>query len=185
MRSSLRPLLVSIVILAAASVGASSARAAASGRPLGNATRATYPSVVSIELLGRSMLYSVNFDQALNENMSAGFGLGSSSMNIHNTDLDANKSATFLPAYFDYYFLNAAGSPYVTAGVTLILNHSSVKGTDTSTGNLEIPSSPVMPTVGGGYEYRSDTGFLFRVAGYLVAGRSLTPWLGFSFGYAF
>lgn len=185
MRPSFRPLLVSIVIFVAGFAGAPSASAAVGGRPLGNATRATYPSVVSVELLGRSMLYSVNFDQALNENMSAGVGLGSSSMNIHNTDMDANKSATFLPAYFSYYFLNAAGSPYVTAGVTLILNHSSVKGTDTSTGSLEIPSSSVMPTAGGGYEYRSDTGFLFRVAGYLIAGRSLTPWLGFSFGYAF
>jgi hypothetical protein len=148
-------------------------------------TRVTYPSAVSVEMLGRAMLYSVNYDQVVNDTMAAGVGLGTVSMNFHDTDLDAGQTATFIPAYMNYYFMKEAGSPFVTGGVTLILNHASVKGKDTSTGGLQIPSSSVMPTFGGGYENRGDNGFLFRVTGYLVAGKSLTPWIGFSFGYGF
>ena len=181
----MRPFIQYSLILIAVLFGVASAQASTTGGPLSAQTRATYPSAVSLELLGRSMLYSINFDQALNDNLAAGVGLGSVSTNIHDTDRDANQTATFVPAYMNYYFTKAAGSPFVTGGVTLILNHASVKGNDTSTGSLQIPSSSVMPTFGGGYENRGDTGFLFRVAGYLVAGKSLTPWLGFSFGYCF
>ncbi len=148
-------------------------------------TRVTYPSAVSVEMLGRSMLYSLNYDQVLNDNLAVGAGFGSVSTNFRGTDVDANQTATFVPAYMNYYFMKEAGSPFVTGGVSLILNHASVKGKDTATGGLEIPSSSVMPTFGGGYENRTDNGFLFRIAGYLVAGKSLTPWLGFSFGYGF
>lgn len=148
-------------------------------------TRVTYPSAVSVEMLGRAMLYSVNFDQVLNDNIAAGFGLGTASTMTRITELDVDQSATFLPAYMNYYFLKEAGSPFVTVGMTLITNHSSVKNLETKTGNLEIPSSNVMPTFGGGYENRTDTGFLFRAAAYFVAGRKLTPWLGFSLGYSF
>jgi hypothetical protein len=148
-------------------------------------TRVTYPSAFSVEMLGRGMLYTVNYDQVVNDNIAAGVGFGSVSTNLHGLDVDANKTVSFLPAYMNYYFLKEAGSPFVTGGVTLILNHASTKGLDTSTGNLQIPNSSVMPTFGGGYENRSDTGFLFRVTGYLIAGKTLTPWLGFAFGYGF
>jgi hypothetical protein len=173
------------MVVAVVVFGTSSALATATGGPLDNHSRVTYPSAVSLEVLGRSMLYSVNFDQVLNDNIAAGVGFGTVSMQAHNTSMDADKTASFVPAYMNYYFNKAANSPFVTGGVTLILNHSSVKGLDTSTGGLQIPTSSVMPTFGGGYESRSDTGFLFRVTGYLIAGRDLTPWLGFSFGYGF
>ena len=164
---------------------APSAFAATTGGPLSAHTRVSNPSAVSVEMLGRAMLYSVNFDQVVNDNIAVGAGIGNVSTNAHDTDRDTGNSATFIPAYMNYYFLQSAGSPFITGGVTLVLNHSSVKGTDTSTGTLQIPNSSVMPTFGGGYENRGDNGFLFRVTGYIVAGKSLTPWLGFSFGYAF
>lgn len=148
-------------------------------------TRVTYPSAVSVEMLGRAMLYSVNFDQVLNDDIAVGFGLGSAATMTRVTELDTDTAATFLPAYMNYYFMKEAGSPFITAGMTLITNHSSVKNFETKTGNLEIPSSNVMPTFGGGYENRGDNGFLFRGAVYFAAGRKLTPWLGFSIGYGF
>ncbi len=185
MRSFIRLSFVLVAVLTTVALGTSSAIATATGGPLDNHSRVTYPSAVSLEVLGRSMLYSVNFDQVLNDNIAAGVGFGSVSMQVHNTDIDAGKTATFIPAYMNYYFNKAANSPFVTGGVTLILNHSSIKGLDTSTGGLQIPTSSVMPTFGAGYESRSDTGFLFRVTGYLIAGKDLTPWLGFSFGYGF
>jgi hypothetical protein len=148
-------------------------------------TRVTYPSVVSVEMLGRAMLWSINYDQVLNDNLSVGAGYGSVSTFLRGTDTDAGKSATFIPAYMNYYFIQDGNSPFVTAGVTLITNHASVKNFDTATGGLELPTSSVMPTFGGGFESRSDNQFLFRAAGYLIAGRRIAPWLGFSFGYAF
>lgn len=148
-------------------------------------TRVTYPSAVSAEILGRSMLYTIGFDQVLNDDLAAGVGFGTVSLNYRNTDTDAGKSATFVPVYMNYYFKRDGGSPFVTGGVTLITNHSSVKNLETTTGGLEIPSSNVMPTFGGGYENRGDNGFLFRITAYAVAGRSITPWVGFSFGYGF
>lgn len=148
-------------------------------------TRVTYPSAVSVEMLGRAMLYSVNFDQVLNDNVAVGVGLGSAATMFRGTEIDTDTAATFLPAYMNYYFLTEQGSPFITAGMTLITNHTSVKNFETKTGNLEIPSSNVMPTLGGGYENRGDNGFLFRGAAYLIAGRKITPWLGFSLGFGF
>lgn len=156
-----------------------------SGEAKAEHTRVTYPSAVSVEMLGRAMLYSVNFDQVINDNIAVGFGLGTAATMTRGTEIDTDTSATFLPAYMNYYFLLDQGSPFITAGMTLITNHSSVKNFETKTGNLEIPSSNVMPTFGGGYENRGDNGFLFRAAAYFNAGRKLTPWLGFSIGYGF
>jgi hypothetical protein len=174
--SSFRVLSVLSVIVAGA-FGAGNASAAH--------TRVTYPSALSIEVLGRNMLYSIGFDQVVNDNIAAGVGFGTVSMIFPNTDVDANKTATFVPVYMNYYFMKEGGTPYVTGGVTLITNHSSVKNLETSTGGLKIPTSSVMPVFGAGYENRGDTGFLFRVTGYAVAGKSVAPWVGFTFGYVF
>jgi hypothetical protein len=182
---SMRSMIRLPLVLAALVLGSASAFAVPAGRPLGTETRVTYPSVVSFEVLGRGMLYSVNFDEALNDDIAAGIGIGSVSTNLHDTDIDGNASATLVPVYFNYYLRRTAGSVFLTGGATLILNHAATKYKDTSTGNLQIPSSSVMPTFGAGYEYRTDTGFLFRVTGYAIAGKSITPWAGFTFGYAF
>lgn len=181
MRSTLSLSLVVFVI----SLSSFSAEAAMSKRPIGSDTRVTNPSAVSLEVLGRAMLYSVNFDQAVNDDIVVGGGFGSVSTQVHNTSIDTGQTASFVPVYMNYYFMRQAGSPFVTGGATLILNYSAVKYADTSTGGLQIPSSSVMPTFGAGYENRGDNGFLFRVTGYLIAGKSLAPWVGFSFGYGF
>ena len=148
-------------------------------------TRVTYPGAFSIELLGRAMMYSVNYDQVLNDNLAVGVGIGSAATMTHGTEIDTDKDAVLVPAYVNYYFIKDAGSPFMTAGFDLVTNHSSVKGFETKTGNLEIGSSSVMPTIGGGYENRGDNGFLFRGAAYFIAGKKLTPWIGFSIGYGF
>lgn len=184
MRPSARRPLISFVAFITLLFGSASASAAVGG-PLSAHTRVTNPSAVYVEMLGRAMLYSFGFDQVVNDDIAVGVGLGTVSTNFHDTDRDTGETATFIPAYMNYYFQQKAGSPFVTGGVTMILNHASTKGTDTSTGSLQIPSSSVMPTFGGGYENRGDNGFLFRVTGYLIAGKTLTPWIGFTFGYGF
>jgi len=148
-------------------------------------TRVTYPSAVSVEVLGRGLMYSINFDQVLSDELAAGFGYGSVSTDLRGTSTDAGQSAQMIPAYMNYYFSRTAGSIYGTLGVNVVVNAKKVKGTDSATGGLEFGRESIMPTVGLGYENRGDTGFLFRVAAYGLVSNNITPWLGFSFGYAF
>ena len=147
-------------------------------------TRITNPNALGLELLGRGMLYTLNYDRVISDDMSAGFGIGTVSTRFLN-DQDTGKSATLVPAYLNYYLTRDAGSLFGSAGVTLVTNSSDVKGFKSSTGNLEFPSGAILPTFGVGYENRGDAGFLVRVTAYGVLGKSLTPWLGFMFGFAF
>ena len=80
--------------------------------------------------------------------------------------------------------MHEAGSVYATAGVDVAANVSDVKYTESTIGGVKFSSSPVLPVFGIGYENRTDTGFLFRVAGYGIVGKKLAPWLGFQFGVA-
>lgn len=148
-------------------------------------TRVTYPSVVSLEVLGRTTLYTIGFDQVVNENIAVGAGFGSVSANFAGTDIDASRTISMVPVYMNYYFMKEQGTLFATAGATLITNHSKVKGLESTTGNMIVPSSNVMPTVGVGYENRGDNGFLFRVTAYGIMAKKFTPWMGFSFGYGF
>lgn len=175
----MRVLSLSVLTLALVSIPVFSIAAEAAN------TRVTYPSVVSLEVLGRTTLYTVGFDQVVNENIAVGAGFGSVSAHFAGTDIDANKTISMVPVYLNYYLLKEQGTPFVTAGATLITNHSSVKGLESTTGNMKVPSSNVMPTVGVGYENRGDNGFLFRVTAYGIMAKKFTPWMGFSFGYGF
>lgn len=149
-------------------------------------TRVTYPTAISVEMLGRGVMYSVMFDQVLNDDMAAGFGFGSVATELEAAGVTTDgETAKMIPAYFNYYFSRAAGSLYGTVGVNVILNKSKVKGWDATTSDLTFPKDSVMPTFGIGYENRGDNGFLFRAAAYGIVGKDVTPWLGFSFGYAF
>jgi hypothetical protein len=148
-------------------------------------TRVTYPSAVSLEILGRSMLYTVAFDQVVNENLAVGGGFGTVSANDAVTGADLNRSIQMVPVYMNYYLLKEQGTPYFTAGATLVTNHNRVKNSESATGNMKVPNSNVMPTIGAGYENRGDNGFLFRVTAYGVLAKKITPWVGFSFGLGF
>lgn len=148
-------------------------------------TRVTNPSTVSVEVAGRALLYSINFDRVLSENISAGLGLGTVGM-TYAGGTSANVSATIMPFYGNYYFIKDAGSPFVTAGINLVMNSNSVQGLTSNAGNLQFSSSPIQATFGAGYEYRSDNGYLFRITGYgLYAGKNFAPWLGVGLGYSF
>jgi hypothetical protein len=149
-----------------------------------NNVRATNPSAIHAEVGGRALLYSLSIDRVLNDDILVGIGLGTVTMN----DLlgnSSNLSATLVPVYLNYYFMREAGSLFATGGATLVTNSNAVSGLKTSTGGLQLSSTPLLPTLGVGYEYRSDPGFLVRVAGYLVVGQNTVPWGGVSIGYSF
>lgn len=146
-------------------------------------TRVTYPSAVSAEILGRAMLYSFAFDQVVSDELAAGVGIGAVPLQTVG-GMDLNQSTGVVPIYVNYYFQREQNSPFATFGADVLLS-SSAKGRKSTYGDVEFSSSSVIPTFGLGFESRTDRGFLFRVAGYGLAAKKLSPWLGFSFGYAF
>jgi hypothetical protein len=151
---------------------------------LTNNTRASNPSALSLELGGRGLLYSLNFDRVLSDNLAAGFGIGTVTASLSNLTA-TSQSSPILPVYFNFYFMQDAGSLYVTGGADLLTSPSSVSGLTSSPGGLGFSSSPILLTLGLGYEFRSDAGYLVRAAAYGVYGSSLVPWGGISFGYSF
>src|SRR4051812_18911854 len=83
-------------------------------------TRVTYPSAVSAEILGRGMLYSVNFEEVVSDDL--GVGIGFSRVSTDRNDVDTGRSATMLPVFMSYYFSRTAGSMFVTGGADVVLN---------------------------------------------------------------
>jgi hypothetical protein len=147
-------------------------------------TRPTNPNALSVEVLGKTFLYTVQYDRAVTDDVFAGVGIGTVALdNLDGTD--ANASAVMIPVYAGYYFLRDQGSPFVIAGASLVTNHSDTVGRKTSLGGVEYGSNQVLPFFGAGYEVRTDSGFLFRVTGYGEIGKTVKPWGGATFGYAF
>jgi hypothetical protein len=141
-------------------------------------TRPTNPNVLGVEGLGKAGLWSVFFDRALNEDLVGGAGFGTLSLGV-------NTSMTLIPMYVNYYFSRESGSFFGTAGVDIALLSNATAGATSSLGGFGLDQSGVVPQVGVGYESRGDSGFLFRVAGYVLFFNKISPWVGFSLGWAF
>ena len=140
-------------------------------------TRVTHPNVIGVEMLGRGLLYSVQFDRMLDDDFAAGISLGTVSAQ--------SQTVTLIPVYMNYYFKREQGSLLATAGVDVVASGNSANGSKATVSGLEFPSNSVLPLFGFGYENRSDANFLFRVNGYGIIASTFIPWIGFTFGYAF
>ncbi len=148
-------------------------------------TRATYPNALSVEAFGRGLLYGLSFDRVVTEDLAAGISYGRTPLKRLD-DTDTNLSTSLVPVYINYYFMRDAGSLFATAGATLVVNNDDAKGNKSEFGGLEFTSStPVLPTIGVGYEVRTDSQFLFRATGYGIIARTIKPWFGLTLGYAF
>jgi hypothetical protein len=149
----------------------------------GEHTRATVSDALGVEVLGRGLLWGVTYDRAVNDDMAAGFGFGTVGTKNRASGVDTNTPAYILPVYFNYYFLQEQGAPFVTGGANVVLNNSEVKTYKAGLSTLEFSSAPVIPTLGFGYENRSETGFMVRGTAYALIGDNVAPWFGFYFGY--
>ncbi|MCO5142048.1 MAG: hypothetical protein M9962_03040 [Oligoflexia bacterium] len=129
---------------------------------------------LSTELLGRGGLYSFNYDYLLKDELALGLGISNYSISV----ADKKVSTYIIPVYANYYFLEGNHRVFATAGTNIIF----------ASGNLnqdsQISGSGLAGVVGGGYEYRSDDGFLFRASPYAFFGKASGVWLGLSFGYS-
>lgn len=141
-------------------------------------TRVTYPNALGVQVLGRGMLLGLQYDRVLNDDLAAGIAYGK-------VGTEGDQSADLLPVFINYYFSREQDSLLVTAGLTAILNAASVKSTRSSVGSLEFPSIGMVPTLGVGFESRTDNGFLFRAEAYGMVGANVTAWPGVTIGYCF
>ncbi len=128
---------------------------------------------MSLELLGRGLLYSFNYDYLLRDNLALGAGVSSYSISSGSS----SASAWIIPVYANYYLTEGTHRWFTTAGANLIFA-SSTAGNDS-----RVSGSGLAGVLGGGYEYRGNSGFLFRAAPYVFVGKTSGAWLGVSFGY--
>lgn len=131
-------------------------------------------NAISIELLGRGGIYTINYDYAFGNDVAAGLGLATWSAST----TGANVTLFIIPVYANYYFSSGASRPYLTGGLDIVTGSGAL---DTST----FSGTGAVAVLGGGYEYRSDGGFLFRAAPYIFVGAKLAFWIGLSFGFTF
>lgn len=149
-------------------------------------------NAIGIELLGRGIAYSLNYDRLINAKVS--LGVGFSYYQIHFAELEFN--IAFLPAYLNYYFVgynNHRG--FITAGATLVYARAEYATeswrsniTDDNTVYYSYAKSDgaiIYPSVGVGYEFRTRSGFLARVAAYGQYVTQFYPWAGVTLGANF
>ncbi len=127
----------------------------------------------SLELLGRGLLYSLNYDYLITDDIALGAGVSTYSISAGS----ASASAWIIPVYANYYFTQGSHRWFASGGANLIFASSNV-GSDE-----KISGSGVAGVLGGGYEYRGDSGFLFRAAPYVFVGKVSGGWLGLSLGF--
>lgn len=128
---------------------------------------------VSLELLGRGLLYSLNYDYLITDDVAVGAGVSTYSISSGS----ASASAWLFPIYANYYFTQGPHRWFASGGANLIFASGSVGGDE------KVSGSGVAGVLGGGYEYRGDSGFLFRAAPYVFVGKVSGGWLGLSLGF--
>lgn len=130
-------------------------------------------NAMSLELLGRGLLYSFDYDRMVTDNLAVGAGASHYSISSG----DASAGAWIIPVYANYYLTGGNSRWFATGGANLIFASGNV-GDD-----AKVSGSGVAGVLGAGYEYRADNGFLFRAAPYVFVGKTSGAWLGVSLGY--
>ncbi|MES2962505.1 MAG: hypothetical protein V4760_01355 [Bdellovibrionota bacterium] len=157
---------------------------------------------LSIEMLGRGGLYSLDYDRQLGRDVSMGLGFSNASLRM-NADAYAAVNATLItvPIYGNFYFNDHRKHRFLgTGGVTIVSAKAEASvGVELAPEAKEVALSFVndldlstnasvvlpMPVGGAGYEYKSTGGFLARASVYVVYVGSIQPWAGLALGSHF
>jgi len=129
------------------------------------------PNVVSVELLGRAGVYSVNFERYLHPKIGVGAGVAYWGI--------GDGTLVVVPLYVAANPIGKTHSPYLAAGWTLGV-FSDLFGTSRDL------SSTGVGTLTAGYQFRSSSGFILRptVNLFYRVGTSLV-WPGVMIGHSF
>lgn len=156
---------------------------------------ATQKSSLHVELLGRNILYSIGLDVPLTSRTSVGV----SGTYVAGEDEWAQYSTTIVTPSITVYSgerhrLFATGAVLLGYGSTTsnstVYSYSNNTWTTSRGESHHYEGFGWIPQVGGGYEFRSTGGFIFRTSLYLNYVRNeifsdssaFLPWLGLSFG---
>jgi hypothetical protein len=152
--------------------------------PTSSESERTASNSIFIELLGNGLLYSINYDRMLMENLSVRVGLMYLSLSAADGTESAKVSFMLVPVMLNY--LLGSGSHKLEIGAGPVVAHAS--GTASGTGgDLAASGTGVAGTAVVGYRYvPKDGGFTFR-GGFtpLFSKGGFFPWVGLSFGYVF
>ena len=130
-------------------------------------------SDVGIELLGKAVLYSFYYQYTPTKQFGLEVGLGA----LGGGTGSDNATIIFLPIGAKFYLIPKDGSLYLAGGVVPL-----TAGTDSG----PFDETNTYSYLGIGFEFRSDTGFLFRGSAYgLIAEGGFFIWPGLTLGYAF
>jgi hypothetical protein len=137
----------------------------------------SHPNAISLEMFGRALFYSLNYDRAVSEHISV--GIGASYWETEDWWHDYIADVTVVPVYGNYYFSRRPHRGFLSAGVDW------VTVTQSGYNHSTFANNGFAAVIGGGYEYLDSSGFLIRVSGFAIAGRSLDVSPSISLGYAF
>ncbi len=131
-------------------------------------SRDSLRSDFGIELLGKGLIYTFSYQHMVTSNV----GIHGSLEALGGSDA----LVVAIPVGANLYFVNKDGSPFVTAGLSLLTGSVDVGDVD----------SALYGFGGLGFEYRSMSGFVFRGTAYaLVYSGEFLIWPGLHVGYAF
>lgn len=145
---------------------------------------------VGIELLGRGIVYSLNYDRALNSKFNLGAGFTYYQWDNGGLGIDM----ALVPIYAQYYFAGYnKHRGFLSATASIIYVKAEVRSnffsyTDNSPSNLlaRAEGTAIAPNVGIGYEFRANNGFTTRLAAYAQQLADTTyPWAGIMLGMHF
>lgn len=135
-------------------------------------SRMNLPNDFGIELLGKAAVYSFSYQHMLSNALGLQAGLSA----LGGGSDDENVTILFIPAGAKLYFVPKDGSPFVTGGLVFLTGAYDWQDTESTTYFY----------LGLGFEYRSNSGFLFRGSAYgLIFDGSFFIWPGLHVGYAF
>ena len=141
-------------------------------------------NAISLEVLGRSGFYSVNYDRRVYGPLHAGVGYSQYyyDFKINGLNTNTGDSLPIASTYLNYYLGKGKSRAFLTGGANFAIRK---KDPNRETTTLIGGKERVWATAGGGYEYRANDGLLLRAAPYLIVARKATLWLGGSVGLAF
>jgi hypothetical protein len=158
------------VVLLCAAVSAAAGQA-----PRRGSTRDTLRSDVSLELLGKSLLYTFAYQRMINRSFGLEVGLGV----LGASSSTENTTVVFVPLGAKLYVIPRDGSLFVTGGAVVV-------SAAVDAGPFDEGASDIYGYGGLGFEFRSPGGFMFRGTAYgLFAEGGYFIWPGLTIGYAF